>query len=72
MGRTKVDVDAALVERAMRLTGVGSKREAVEIALRRLIDRAKLYKRILALRGQLTSWEGDISAWRKDRTKKPR
>jgi Arc/MetJ family transcription regulator len=52
----------------MRLTGASSKREAVEIALRRLVEKGTLYRAIRRLRGKL-SWEGDISALRTDRRK---
>ena len=38
MGRTNIVLDDALVERAMRLTGARTKREVVDIALRRLIS----------------------------------
>lgn len=69
MGRTNIHIDDALVKKAMRLTGARSKREVVEIALRRLVDKGTLYQDILKLRGQLTSWDGDIRAWRMDRRK---
>ena len=69
MGRTNIHIDDALVKQAMRLTGARSKREVVEIALRRLVDKGTLYQDILKLRGQLTSWDGDIRAWRTDRRK---
>jgi Arc/MetJ family transcription regulator len=69
VGRTNIHIDDALVKRAMRLTGARSKREVVEIALRRLVDKGTLYQAIRNLRGQLTSWEGDIRAWRSERRK---
>jgi len=70
MGRTNIHIDDVLIERAMRLTGARTKREAVEIALRRLVDKGTLYRSILRLEGKLR-WEGDISALRADR-RKPR
>jgi len=68
MGRTNIYIDDTLVEQAMRLTGARSKREVVEIALRRLVDKGTIYKAIRRLRGKVT-WEGDISTWRADRMK---
>jgi Arc/MetJ family transcription regulator len=68
VGRTNIHIDDALIDRAMRLTGARTKREAVEIALRRLVDKGTLYRKIRALRGKL-HWEGDISALRQDRRK---
>jgi Arc/MetJ family transcription regulator len=35
VGRTNIEIDDALVERAMRIYRLGSKREAVDLALRR-------------------------------------
>ncbi len=42
MARTSIDVDDDLVERAMRLTGAMTKREIVDIALRRLVQKGGL------------------------------
>ena len=44
MGRTNIEIDDALVEKARRLTGAKSKREAVDIALRRLVQKGSLYR----------------------------
>ncbi len=70
MGRTNIELDDRLVEEAMELTGARTKREVVDIALRRLVDKGSLYRSIRNLRGQL-SWEGDVDAWRASRTKRP-
>ncbi len=67
MRRTKVEIDDALLQKAMRLTGVKSKREAVDIALRRLVRKGSLYRSLRRLRGKL-AWEGDVRAWRSART----
>jgi Arc/MetJ family transcription regulator len=40
MGRTNVVVDDQLVERAMRLYNLRTKREAIDLALRRLVGDA--------------------------------
>jgi Arc/MetJ family transcription regulator len=67
MGRTNIELDDELVEEAMELTGARSKREVVDIALRRLVDKGSLYRSIRKLRGKL-DWEGDVDAWRSSRT----
>lgn len=67
MGRTNIVLDDALVEQAMRLTGARTKREVVDIALRRLVEKGSLYRALLRLHGNL-EWEGDVTAWRSGRT----
>lgn len=59
----KIDIDDALLEKARRLTGLKSKREVVEIALRRLIMKGSLHRALRRLRGRL-EWEGDVGSWR--------
>jgi len=66
MGRTNIELNDDLVATAMELTGARSKREAVDIALRRLVEKGTLYRSIRNLRGRL-EWEGDIDAWRSAR-----
>src|ERR1041385_2703532 len=67
MGRTSIDIDDDLLRRAIKLTGARTKREAVEIALRRLVEKGSLYRSLRKLRGKLP-WEGDIAKWRRART----
>jgi Arc/MetJ family transcription regulator len=67
MARTNIEIDDGLVEKAMRLTGARTKREVVDIALRRLVEKGSLYRAIRRLRGKL-AWEGDVDAWRSGRT----
>lgn len=67
MGRTNIVIDNALVEKAMRLTGARTKREVVDIALRRLVEKGELYRAIRRLEGRV-DWDGDIGAWRSART----
>ncbi|HEV8198643.1 MAG TPA: type II toxin-antitoxin system VapB family antitoxin [Candidatus Polarisedimenticolia bacterium] len=69
MGRTNIEIDDALVEKVRRLTGAKSKREAVDIALRRLVQKGSLYRALRRLRGKL-SWKGDVDSWRSSRTSK--
>ncbi len=67
MGRTNIDLDEKLIEKAMRLTGAHTKREVVNIALRRLVEKGSLYRAVRRLRGKL-AWEGDVDTWRSART----
>ena len=67
MARTNIEIDDGLVERAMRLTGARTKREVVDIALRRLVEKGSLYRSLRRLKGKL-EWEGDVAAWRNART----
>jgi Arc/MetJ family transcription regulator len=67
MKRTNIAIDPRLIREAMRITGARSQREAVDIALRRLVDKESLYKALAALRGRLP-WKGDIGAGRRDRS----
>lgn len=66
MARTNIEIDDALIEKAMRLTGATTKREVVDIALRRLVEKGTLYRALRRLKGELT-WEGDVSGWRSAR-----
>ena len=68
MGRTNIEIDDGLVDKAMRLTGARTKREVVDIALRRLVEKGTLYTAIRRLRGKL-NWEGSVDGWRSARTK---
>ena len=69
MARTNIEIDDGLVEKAMRLTGATTKREVVDLALRRLVEKGTLYRAVRRLKGKL-SWEGDIESWRSARTKR--
>ena len=67
MARTNIEIDDGLVEKAMRLTGATTKREVVDLALRRLVEKGTLYRALRRLKGKL-SREGDIAGWRSART----
>ena len=67
MGRTNIEVDDILMSKAMRLTGARTKRETVDIALRRLVAKGTLYRAVRRLRGKV-AWEGDVDTWRSART----
>jgi Arc/MetJ family transcription regulator len=64
--RTNVEIDDDLMREAIRLSGVGTKREAVDLALRELVAR---YQRlgVLDLRGRV-HWTGDLERSRRGRT----
>jgi len=64
--RTNIVLDDNLIERAQKLTGIKTKREVVQEALRTLIllrEQAELR----SLRGKLI-WEGNLSEMRQSRT----
>jgi len=58
VGRTNIDIDDALVDRAMRLYRLHSKKEAVDLALRRLVSEPMSSQEALAMEG--TGWSGDL------------
>ena len=66
MARTNIVLDEELIDRAVRITGARSKREAVDIALRRLVEQASLYLALRKARGAL-AWEGAVDSWRRSR-----
>ena len=66
--RTHIDIDDALIARALRATGLKTKRAAVEEGLRALI-RLHNQKSILTLAGR-ERWTGDLAASREGRTPK--
>lgn len=66
MGRTNIELDDELIDKAMRLTGARTKREVVDLALRQLVEKGALYRAIRRLRGKL-AWQGDVASWRASR-----
>lgn len=65
MGRTNIDLDDSLVEKGLKITGLRTKRELVDLALRELV-RKEDQKRILSLQGKIR-WEGDFDELRRSR-----
>ena len=63
MKRTNIVIDESLVNAALRATGLKTRRELVDYALRELLRRES-QKKILELKGKVT-WQGDIKAMRK-------
>ena len=66
MSRTNIDIDDELVERAIRTFGLSSKREAVHLALERLLGGGPMsVEEQLDMEG--VGWDGDLDAMRADR-----
>ncbi|TDE98806.1 type II toxin-antitoxin system VapB family antitoxin [Occultella glacieicola] len=68
MARTNIELDDALVAEVMRRYRVRTKREAVDLALRRLVGPVMTRPEMLALEG--SGWEGDLTAMRADRVER--
>jgi Arc/MetJ family transcription regulator len=62
--RTNIVIDDQLMAQVLELTGLKTKREAVEQGLRTLV-RLKRQEKIREQRGKLR-WEGDLDAMRQD------
>lgn len=62
--RTNIEIDDELMQQVLEITGLKTKREAVELGLRALLKQKK-QARIRSFRGKLT-WEGDLNAMRTD------
>lgn len=62
--RTNVVIDDALMDDVLKATGLKTKREAVELALKTLL-RLSRQEKIRSFRGKLR-WEGDLEALRTD------
>jgi Arc/MetJ family transcription regulator len=63
--RTNIVIDDKLMRETLRLTGLRTKREAVELGLRTVV-RLKSQEEIRRFRGKL-KWQGDLKAMRTDR-----
>jgi Arc/MetJ family transcription regulator len=60
--RTNIEIDDDLIARVMRTHGLKTKREAVDLALRRLVAEPLSLDEALAMRG--TGWHGDLDDMR--------
>ena len=63
--RTNIVIDDKLMEDTLRLTGLKTKREAVELGLRTLL-RLQQQEKIRQFRGKL-SWDGNLETMRVDK-----
>ena len=68
MTRTNIDIDDALVESVMKRFQVRTKREAVDLALRRLAGPPLTVEFLAELRG--IGWEGDLDQMRASRSER--
>jgi Arc/MetJ family transcription regulator len=60
--RTNIEINDDLVERAMRIYRLRSKREAVDLALRKLVGEQMSREEMLAMEGH--GWDGDLEEMR--------
>lgn len=67
--RTNIVLDDELIERAKKATGLKTKREVVDEALRTLV-RLSEQREVRKLRGKL-AWEGDLERMRESRFADP-
>jgi Arc/MetJ family transcription regulator len=67
--RTNIVIDEELVKKGIHYTGLRTKKELVNYALRELVQR-KERKEILRLKGKL-HWEGDLDEMRRSRFDDP-
>jgi Arc/MetJ family transcription regulator len=62
--RTNIEIDDQLMAQAMRLTGLTTKRAAVEEGLKLLVRVSKQAQALKTLKG--LGWEGDLDGMRQD------
>jgi Arc/MetJ family transcription regulator len=62
--RTNIVIDDKLMEETLRVTGLKTKREAVELGLKTLL-RLRQQEKLRGFRGKL-EWQGDLEAMRTD------
>lgn len=62
MTRTNIEIDDHLIDRAMRLYRLSSKREAVDLALRKLVGEPMTREEMLSAEGR--GWGGDLDEMR--------
>jgi len=65
MSRTNIEIDDDLIKRVMQRYGVPTKREVVDIALRRLDGDTMDVEEALAMEG--TGWHADLDEIRQNR-----
>lgn len=65
MSRTNVDIDDELVHEAMRRFGLTTKKDAVDLALRRLVGPRLSPEFVESLEG--IGWEGDLDEMRRSK-----
>ena len=63
--RTNIVIEDSLMRDALRVTGLKTKKEAVELGLRTLV-RLRTQEAVRKFRGNL-HWDGDLDAMRRDK-----
>lgn len=63
--RTNIEIDDKLMKDALKATGSKTKREAVELGLKTLVQ-LRAQEKARRLKGKI-AWEGDLEAMRTDR-----
>jgi Arc/MetJ family transcription regulator len=63
--RTNIVIEDGLMRDALRVTGLKTKKEAVELGLRTLV-RLRKQEAVRKFRGKL-HWDGDLDAMRRDK-----
>lgn len=63
--RTNIEIYDKLMKDALRATGAKTKREAVELGLKTLVE-LRAQEKAREVKGKIT-WEGDLEAIRTDR-----
>jgi Arc/MetJ family transcription regulator len=61
--RISLTIDDALMNEALRLSGAGTRRRAIELALQTMV-RLRRQEQVRSLRG--IGWEGDLDESRRD------
>ena len=62
--RTNIEIDDALMQEAMEIGEIKTKKQAIEFALKEFIA-ASHRKKLMALRGKV-EWEGNLDEWRSE------
>ncbi len=65
MARTNIDLDDELIAEVMRRYGVATKKQAVDLALRRLVGVPLSREFLLGLEG--IGWDADLADMRRER-----
>jgi Arc/MetJ family transcription regulator len=65
MGRTNVVLDEELVQKCLKATGIKTRRNLIDFALKQVL-RHQNQKKIIELKGNI-DWEGDLELWRENR-----
>jgi Arc/MetJ family transcription regulator len=62
LARMSIEIDETLIRKAMSMYGCRTKREVVDLALRKLLGDPMTLEEVLAMQG--TGWDGDLEAMR--------